>query len=155
MLYLLTFDHSIYYNPQSVAEFLVQQEDGQTFDQMTFTPVEDPVRIDDVLQPALRSGFKHPEGLLVDASLVEVMFKPQHLEMASAEQLALEAQLEELNTGTTSVEDASFENQQDQVAREARHDHGEALSWANTVRRDLLKRPINNELQQHWDNRGA
>ncbi|NWN88229.1 MAG: hypothetical protein HLX51_06755 [Micrococcaceae bacterium] len=155
MLYLITFDDELYYTSLTVGEFLVHRQDGESLDLMTFFPVEDPIKPDDVLQVALRNGFEHPAGLLVDASLVDIMNKPRHLEQASASQLALEAQLDELESGPTSVEDASFEREQDQIARDARMDHSEALNWANTARRDLLERTIQEQLRKHWDTHGV
>lgn len=154
MLYLITFDHDLSITPLTVGEFLVHQQDGDTFDQLTFAPLEVPINPDDVLQPALRNGFAHPDGLLVDASLVDIMNEPRQLEQASAAQLVLEAQLDELKTDPILVEDASFEHEQDQVTRDARLDHSEALGWATTARRDLLARPVNDTLQQHWDAQG-
>lgn len=154
MLYLITFDHAVFTSPLSVGELLVKQEDGEAGDQLSFARIQDPIHPDNVLQPALRNGFKHPEGLMVDASLVDIMSQPHLLEQSSASQLNLESQLEELETGTVPVQDASFGREQDQLARDARLDHGEALNWANTARRELLERPINNELQKHWDAKG-
>lgn len=154
MLYLIKFDHTVFTSPLSVGELLVRQEDGEAVDQLNFARMEDPIHPDNVLQPALRNGFKHPEGLIVDSSLVDIMAEPHLLEQASASQLALQAQLEELESGPVAVQDASFEHQQDQVARDARIDHGEALNWANTARHELLERQINDELQRHWDMRG-
>ena len=151
MLYLITFDHAVYTTPVSVGEFLVRQEDGESFDQLIYAPVEWPINADDVLKPALRNGFRHPDGLLVDASLVDVMTTPQHLEDAAAAQQQLHDQLAELQIGRVPVSNASHVAQQDQMAREARLDHQEAVRWANTARKKLLERPVKDELQQHWD----
>lgn len=155
MLYLITYDHSVFTSPLSVGELLVRQEDGEAFEHINFAHFDDPIHPDNVLQPALRNGFEHPDGLVVDASLVDIMSQPHLLEQASASQLTLESQLDELQDGPTAVEDASFEQEQDQIARDARLDHTEALNWANTARRELLERPINDRLQQHWDAQGA
>lgn len=154
MLYLIKFDHSVFTSPLSVGELLVKQEDGEARDQLSFAPMQDPIHPDNVLQPALRNGFKHSEGLMVDASLVDIMSQPHLLEQASASQLSLESQLEELENGPVPVQDAGFEREQDQLARDARLDHNEALNWANTARRDLLERPVNTALQKHWDAKG-
>lgn len=154
MLYLITFDHAVFTSPLSVGELLVKQEDGEAGDQLSFARMQAPIHPDNVLQPALRNGFTHPEGLMVDASLVDIMSQSHLLEQSSASQLNLESQLEELETGPAPVQDASFERERDQLARDARLDHGEALNWANTARRDLLERPVNNELQKHWDAKG-
>lgn len=153
MMYLITFDRTIFTTPTSVGQFLVLQEDGEAFHQLTYTRLEVPIETDDVLQPALRKGFEHPDGLLVDESLVDIMTAPHRLEQASGAQLALKAQLDELQTGPISVADASHAQLQDQTAREARLDHQEALSWAQTARKDLLDRPISETLQRHWDKR--
>jgi len=155
MLYLITYDHSVFTSPLSVGELLVRQEDGEAFEHINFAHFDEPIHPDNVLQPALRNGFEHPEGLVVDASLVDIMSQPHLLEQASASQLTLESQLDELQNGPTAVEDASFKQEQDQIARDARLDHTEALNWANTARRELLERPINDRLQQHWDAQGA
>ncbi|HIW45594.1 MAG TPA: hypothetical protein H9884_01630 [Candidatus Yaniella excrementigallinarum] len=155
MLYLITFDHDVFTSPLSVGELLVKQQDEVPFDQLTFAHFEDPIHPDNVLQPALRNGFAHPDGLVVDASLVDIMSEPHVLEEAGASQLKLEAQLDELKTEPTSVQNAPFEREQDQIARDARLDHDEALNSANTARRDLLARPVNDELQRHWDAKGS
>lgn len=155
MLYLITFDHAVFTSPLSVGELLIKQEDGEADNQLSFAQMQDPIHPDNVLQPALRNGFKHPEGLIVDASLVDIMSQPHLLEQASASQLSLETQLEELENGPVPVQDAGFDREQDQLARDARLDHNEALNWANTARRDLLERPVNNELQKHWDAKGS
>ena len=154
MLYLITFDHVVFTSPLSVGELLVKQEDGEAGEQLNFARMQDPIHPDNVLQPALRNGFKHADGLMVDAGLVDIMSEPHLLEQASASQLNLESQLEQLETGPVSVQAASFEREQDQLARDARLDHNEALNWANTARRDLLARPVNTELQKHWDANG-
>lgn len=155
MLYLITFDHTVYTSPLSAGEMLVKREDHESFDQMNFAHMEDPIHPDNVLQPALRNGFEHPQGLMVDASLVDIMSQPHLLEQASASQLNLESQLDELSNGPTAVEDATFEREQDQLARDARLDHSEALKSANTARRELLERPVNEKLQKHWDAQGS
>lgn len=155
MLYLITFDHSVFTSPLTVGELLVKREDGESFEQLNFARMEDPIHPDNVLQPALRNGFQHPNGLIVDASLVDIMAQPHLLEQASASQLTLESQLEEVRSGTTGVESATFEREQDKIARDARLDHNEALKSAKTARRDLLERPVNDKLQQHWDAQGA
>lgn len=155
MLYLITFDHTVYTTPVSVGQMLVRQEDGESVDQLAYAPVEQPISSNDVLQPALRNGFRHPEGLLVDASLVDIMTTPQYLEDAAGAQQQLQDQLAELQTGRVSVTNASHAAQQDQVARDARLDHLEALRWANTSRKNLLERPIKDDLQQHWDTQGS
>lgn len=155
MLYLITFDHTVFTSPLSVGELHVKRQDGEAIEQLHFARMNDPIHPDNVLQPALRNGFQHPEGLIVDASLVEIMSQPHQLEQASASQLSLESQLEELRSGPVEVQDASFEQEQDQLARKARLDHSEALNWANTARRDLLERPINSDLQRHWDATGS
>ena len=153
MLYLITFNKIIYTTPTSVGQFLVLREDGGAFEKMSLSEPEVSIRIDDVLQPALRSGFRHPDGLLVDESLVDIMTAPQRLEQASAAQLAIEAQLQELEPDAVPVAQASHAQTVDQLSREARLDHEEALKWAHTERKDLLERPIDAELQRHWDNR--
>jgi len=153
MMYLISFDKTIYTTPISVGQFLVMREDGDVFEQMTYSRLEVPIETDDVLEPALRGGFRHPDGLIVDESLVDIMTAPHRLEQASAAQLALEAQLDELQTGVMSPEEASHSHWQNQVARDARLDHEEALRWAATERKDLLDRPINEELQRHWEKR--
>lgn len=152
MMYLITFNKIIYTTPTSVGQFLVMREDGDAFEQMSFSEPEVSIRIDDVLQPALRSGFRHPDGLLVDESLVDIMTAPQRLEEASAAQLAVEAQLEELQTGAVPVAQAAHAQHIDQLSREARLDHEEALKWAHTERKELLERPVDSGLQEYWEN---
>lgn len=152
MMYLITFNKIIYTTPTSVGQFLVMREDRDAFEQMSFSEPEVHIRIDDVMQPALRNGFRHPDGLLVDESLVDIMTAPQRLQEASAEQLAIEAQLDELQTGPVPVAQAAHAQHVDQLSREARLDHEEALRWAHTERKDLLARSINTELQQYWEN---
>ena len=152
MMYLITFNKIIYTTPTSVGQFLVMREDGNAFEQMPFSEPKVPIKIDDVLQPSLRNGFRHPDGLIVDESLVDIMTAPQRLEEASAAQLAVEAQLDELQTGPVSVAQAAHAQQFDQVSREARLDHEEALRWAHTARKDLLERTIDTDLQQYWEN---
>jgi len=152
-MYLITFNKIIYTTPTSVGQFLVRRQDGDVFERMTYAEPEVHIKIDDVLQPALRGGFKHPDGLLVDESLVDIMTAPERLEQAAAAQDALETQLSELRTSPVPVTDASHAHQIDQLSREARLDHEEALGWAKTERTDLLNRPIDEALQQHWENR--
>src|SRR5699024_5959373 len=106
MLYLITFDHDVFTSPLSVGERLVTHHCEMTFDQLTIAQCEDPMHPDNVLQPALRNGFAHPDGLVVDASLVDIMSEPHVLEEAGATQLKLEAQLDELKTDPTSVQNA-------------------------------------------------
>lgn len=154
MLYLVTFHREVLTTPMSLGEFLVQQQDGESLSSIPFAPVEVPVNIDDVLQPALRNGFVHPQGLVVDASLVDIMAKPQQLQAATAAQQELADQLAQLNTGPVSVADAGFYHQQDQVARTARLDAQEALGWATTARNDILARPVQPTLEQHWQQKG-
>ncbi|GAA4475670.1 hypothetical protein GCM10023190_11640 [Enteractinococcus fodinae] len=153
MMYLITFNKIIYTTPMSVGQFLVSREDGDAFEQMTLTEPEVHIDIDDVLQPALRNGFRHPEGLLVDESLVDIMTAPQRLEMAAQAQSALESQLEELHTDPIPVTDATHAHQVDQLSRKARLDHEEALRWAQNTRNELLERPVDDELQRHWEQR--
>lgn len=153
MMYLITSSKIIYTTPTSVGQFLVLREDGDAFEQLTYTEPETPIRIDDVLQPALRNGFPHPDGLLVDESLVDIMTAPQRLEEASGAQLALEAQLDELHTGPIPITDASHAHQVGQLSRKARVDHEEALIWAHDARKKFLERPIDTELQRHWEKR--
>lgn len=153
MMYLITSNKIIYTTPMSVGQFLVLREDGDVFEQMTYTEPEVPIRIDDVLQPALRNGFPHPDGLLVDESLVDIMTGPQRLEEASAAQQTLETQLEELSTGPIPITDATHAHQVDQLSRKARIDHEESLRWARKERKEFLERPIDAELQDHWEKR--
>lgn len=154
MMYLITFDRELLTTPLNAGGYIIWQQDGENLTQLPMAPLELTVEVDDVLQPALRNGFTHPLGLVVDASLVDIMTAPHRLENASAAQLALQAQLEELDTGPVSVADAAHVHQQDRVAREARLDHQEALSTARTARRDLVDRPVNDDLQRHWETRG-
>lgn len=151
MMYLITFNKIIYTTPMSVGQFLVQREDGDVFEHLALSEPEVPIKIDDVLQPALRNGFKHPRGLLVDESLVDIMTAPERLQEAAAAQQALETQLEDLQTEPVPVTDAAHLHQVDQLSREARLDQNDAMSWAKTARQDLLDRPVDAELQQHWD----
>src|SRR5699024_1473224 len=104
MLYLITFDHDVFTSPLSVGELLVKQQDEVPFDQLTFPHFEDPIHPDNVLQPAIRNGFAHPDGVVVDASRVDIMSEPHVLEAAGASQLKLEAQLDELKAEPPSVQ---------------------------------------------------
>lgn len=155
MLYLITFDHDISTTPMSVGELVVRHQDGHDLSELEFTTPDIPVDATDVLQPALRNGFRHPHGLLVDSSLVDIMTATHRLEQSSAAQLAVEAQLEELSVGAVAVTHAGHAQLKDQVARDARLDHQEAIAWARTARRELLARPVDQGLQQYWDTRGS
>lgn len=154
MLYLITFDHDVSTAELSVGDLLVHRQDGDDLRELEFTAPEVPVDSTDVLQPALRNGFRHPAGLLVDSSLVDIMTATHRLEQASAAQLALEAQLEDLNVAPVAVTHAGHAQLKEQIARDARLDHQEAIASARTARRELLDRPINEGLQQYWDRRG-
>lgn len=154
MLYLITFDHDVYTAPSSVGDLHVMEQDGESFEQLSLSPVELPFNSDDVLQPALRHGFAHPQGLLVDGGLVDIMTAPSRLEQAASAQDELVDQLAELDDGPVSVENAGHFQQKGQDAREARLDHEESLGWANTARQDLLKQPIDDQLEMHWKNHG-
>ncbi len=154
MLYLITFDHEVYTSESSVGDLHVMEQDGESFDQLTFEPVELPFNADDVLQPALRNGFRHPNGLLVDGGLVDIMTAPARMEKVEASQAELAEQLAELQRGPVPVEDAGHFQQKDQDAREARLDHEESLGWVKTARQDLLKRPVDDRLELHWKTRG-
>lgn len=154
MLYLITFDHDVYTTPTSVGDLHVMEQDGDSLDQLRLTPVELPFDADDVLQPALRHGFPHPDGLLVDDGLVDIMTAPARLEKAASAQEDLSDQLAELERGPVRVEDAGHFQQKDKDAREARLDYEEALGWATTVRQDLLKEPTEDSLELHWKSHG-
>ena len=154
MLYLITFDHDVYTSPSTVGDLHVMEQDGESFEQLRWSAVELPFHYDDALQPALRSGFRHPKGLLVDGGLVDIMTAPSRLEQAASAQDALADQLAELDRGPVAVENAGHVQQKDQDARDARLDHEESLGWANTARQDLLKRPIDDGLELHWKSHG-
>src|SRR5690625_1315525 len=113
MMYLISFDKTIYTTPISVGQFLVMREDGDVFEQMTYSRPEVPIETDDVLEPALRGGFRHPDGLIVDESLVDIMTAPERLEQAAAAQDALETQLNDLRTSPVTVTNASQAHQID------------------------------------------
>jgi|SRR5690625_3623789 len=154
MLYLITFDRDIATTPSSVGDLHVMEQDGEPFDQLSFTSVELPFNVDDVLQPALRHGFRHPQGLIVDGGLVDIMTAPARLQDAATAQDALAQQLAELRTEPVRVEDAGHFQQTEQDARDARLDYEEALGWANTARQDLLKKPIDESLERYWQTQG-
>lgn len=154
MLYLITFNRQLYTTPVSVGEFLVHREAGASADQLEFTALEAPVAMDNVLQPALRSGFLHPEGLLVDESLVDIMTAPARMTDAIRVQDELAEQLAQLGSDSVPVGDAPLQHLKDQDARNARLDHEEALSWAKTARKDLLARDRDATLETHWNSRG-
>lgn len=154
MLYLVTFSRQLFTTPVSVGEFLVRREAGVSADQLEVTALEAPVTIEDVLQPALRSGFMHPEGLLVDESLVDIMTAPARLTDAFEAQEGLVEQLAQLGADSVPVGDAPLQHLKDRDAREARLDHEEALSWAKTTRKDLLARDIDPTLEAHWNTHG-
>lgn len=154
MLYLITFDRDVYTTPSSVGDLLVMEQDGESFDRLKLTPVDPPFNADDVLQPALRHGFRHPNGLLVDGGFVDIMTAPARLEEAASAQSELADQLAELHRGPVRVEDAGHVQQQEQNARDARLDHEEALGWANTAREDLLKRSVDDQLELYWKTNG-
>src|SRR5699024_2449413 len=69
--------------------------------------------------------------------------------------LKLDAQVDELKTESTLVQNAPFEREQDQVAWAARLDHDEALNSANTARRGLLARTLNDAIRRHCDAKGS
>lgn len=150
MLYLITFGHEVYTSPATVGDLHVMEQDGESIDQLTWSAVELPFNADDVLQPALRNGFRHPNGLMVDGGLVDIMTAPSRLEKAASAQDQLAKQLAELDRDPVPVENAGHVQEKDQDARDARLDHEEALGWVKTARQDVLKRPVNDELEQHW-----
>ena len=154
MLYLITFDHDVYTSAASVGDLHVMEQDGESVDQLKFSPVELPFNSDDALQPALRNGFRHPQGLLVDGGLVDIMTAPARLEQAASAQQELADQLAELDRGPIPVENAGHLQQKDNDARDARLDYEEQLGWAKTARQDLLKRPIDESLELHWKTHG-
>lgn len=154
MLYLITFDHDVYTSPSTVGDLHVMEQDGESIEQLRWSAVELPFNSNDVLQPALRNGFRHPKGLMVDGGLVDIMTAPSRLEKAASAQDQLAEQLAELDRGPVPVENAGHVQQKDQDARDARLDHEESLGWVKTAREDLLKRPINDWLEQHWKSHG-